>query len=186
MRCDWAKNNPLLQKYHDEEWGVPVHDDRLLFEHLSLDVFQAGLSWLTILNKRENFRNAFDNFEISKVSLYDKNKVEELINNPGIIRNRMKVEATIENANCVLSLQKEYGSFDRFIWQFTKGTSKHNSFEKQSELPAVSAESDAMSRELRRLGFKFLGSTICYAFMQATGMINDHITSCFRYSAIKK
>jgi len=185
MRCDWAKNNPLLQKYHDEEWGVPVHDDRVLFEHLSLDVFQAGLSWLTILNKRDNFREAFDHFEIEKVALYGKEKIEELISNPGIIRNRMKVEATIENANCILALQKEYGSFDKFIWQFTGGITIQNSFEKQSDLPAISPESDAMSRELRRFGFKFLGSTICYAFMQATGMINDHVTSCFRYKALK-
>ena len=181
MRCEWARNNELLQKYHDEEWGVPVHDARLLFEHLVLDIFQAGLSWLTILKKRDYFRVAFDGFSIEKVAAYQEKKIEELITNPNIIRNRQKVEAAICNAKLILEIQKKYGSFDRFIWQFTEGKTIHNSFVKDSDLPANSPQSDAMSRELRKMGFKFLGSTICYAFMQATGMVNDHVTSCFRY-----
>jgi len=184
MRCDWARYNRLMQKYHDEEWGVPVHDDQLLFEHLTLDVFQAGLSWQTILNKRENFREAFDQFSIEKVAAYGKKKIDELVQNQGIIRNYKKIEAAITNANCIIELQKEYGSFDRYIWQFSEGKTIHNAFEKLTDLPANSPNSDAMSRDLRKRGFKFTGSTICYAFMQAVGMINDHLTGCFRYQPI--
>jgi len=185
MRCDWAKNNSLLQKYHDEEWGTPVHDDQLLFEHFTLDVFQAGLSWLTILNKRENFRKAFEQFSIEKVAGFDDQKINELIQNPTIIRNYQKIEAAITNAKCILEIQKQYRSFDRYIWQFAGGKPIHNAFEKLSDLPANSPQSDSMSRELRKKGFKFVGSTICYAFMQAVGMVNDHLTGCFRYEAIK-
>ena len=184
MRCDWARYNPLMQKYHDEEWGVPVHDDQLLFEHFTLDVFQAGLSWQTILNKRENFRKAFDGFSIEKVAEYNKVKIEGLMQNPGIIRNSQKIDAAITNARCVIEIQKEYGSFDAYIWQFTSGKTLHNTHEKLSDLPANSPQSDAMSRDLRKRGFKFTGSTICYAFMQATGMVNDHLTECFRYQPI--
>jgi len=184
MRCDWARYNRLMQKYHDEEWGVPVHDDQLLFEHLTLDVFQAGLSWQTILNKRENFREAFDQFSIEKVAAYGKKKIDELVQNQGIIRNYKKIEAAITNANCIIELQKEYGSFDRYIWQFSEGKTIHNAFEKLTDLPANSPNSDAMSRDLRKRGFKFTGSTSCYAFMQAVGIINDHLTGCFRYQPI--
>jgi DNA-3-methyladenine glycosylase I len=184
MRCDWATHNPLMQKYHDEEWGTPVHDDRLLFEHLSLDCFQAGLSWQTILNKREGFRTAFDNFEIEKVASYDTGKVQSLLTNEGIIRNGNKIEAIISNAKRVLEIQKEFGSFDTYLWKFTAGTTIHNLFAKQYEIPAYSSVSDEMSRDMRIRGFKFTGTTICYAFMQAIGMVNDHITSCFRYSQL--
>ena len=184
MRCDWARYNQLMQKYHDEEWGVPVHNDQLLFEHLILDVFQAGLSWQTILNKREQFREAFDEFSIEKIADYNHKKIDELTKNPGIIRNYQKIEAAIANAKCVLEIQKEFGSFDTYIWQFTGGTTIHNHFEKLTDLPANSPQSDAMSRDLRKRGFKFTGSTICYAFMQAVGMFNDHLTSCFRYEPI--
>jgi DNA-3-methyladenine glycosylase I len=186
MRCDWARYNPLMQKYHDEEWGVPVHDDQLLFEHLTLDVFQAGLSWQTILNKRENFREAFDGFSIEKVAAYDQSKIDELLKNQGIIRNGQKIDAAITNARCVIKIQKEFGSFDTYIWQFTGGQPLHNAFEKISDLPANSPQSDAMSRDLRKRGFKFTGSIICYAFMQATGMVNDHLVGCFRYPPILK
>ncbi len=184
MRCDWARYNQLMQKYHDEEWGVPVHDDQLLFEHLILDVFQAGLSWQTILNKRENFRIAFDQFSIDKVAAYGKKEIDELVQNQGIIRNYKKIDAAITNANCIIKLQKEYRSFDRYIWQFTEGKTIHNAFEKLTDLPANSLNSDAMSRDLRKRGLKFTGSTICYAFMQAVGMVNDHLTGCFRYQPI--
>ncbi len=184
MRCDWSTHNMLLQKYHDEEWGSPVHDDRLLFEHLSLDCFQAGLSWLTILNKREHFRTAFDSFEIEKVAGYDNKKVQSLIENPFIIRNINKIEAVIHNARIVLKIQKEFGSFDQYIWSFTDHKTIHNHYEKQHEIPAFSAISEEMSRSMRVRGFKFTGSTICYAYMQAIGVINDHITGCFRYKEL--
>jgi DNA-3-methyladenine glycosylase I len=184
MRCDWSMYNPLLQKYHDEEWGKPVHDDRLLFEHLSLDCFQAGLSWQTILNKREGFRHAFDNFEIEKVAAYDEVKIQSLLNDSNIIRNSNKIEAIIHNAKLVLEIQKEYGSFDAYIWSFSSGITLNNSYQKQYEIPAFSAVSDEMSRSMRIKGFKFTGTTICYAFMQAIGMVNDHITSCFRYKEL--
>jgi DNA-3-methyladenine glycosylase I len=185
MRCDWAIHNPLLLKYHDEEWGTPVHDDRLLFEHLSLDCFQAGLSWQTILNKRESFRVAFDNFDIEKIALYDDAKVQSLLNDSGIIRNTHKIEAIIINAKLVLKIQKEFGSLDKYIWKFTSGKTLHNSFEKQHDIPAYSSVSDEMSRALRIKGFKFTGTTICYAFMQATGIVNDHITSCYRFKELQ-
>ena len=181
MRCDWSNHNTLMIKYHDEEWGVPVHKDQELFEHLTLDSFQAGLSWQTVLNKRDNFRKAFDNFNINKLAQYSQDKVSMLLENKGIIRNRQKIEAAIHNAGKVIEIQKEYGSFDAYIWGFTRGKTQHNSFTKMSEIPATSSASDAMSKSLKEHGFKFVGTTICYAFMQATGMVNDHVTSCFRY-----
>ena len=184
MRCDWSTKDPIMIKYHDEEWGVPVHNDQQLFEHLSLDSFQAGLSWKTVLNKRDNFREAFDNFDINKVALYNQDKVAQLLENKGIIRNRQKIEAAINNANKVIEIQEESGSFDQYIWDFTQGTTIQNNFKGMSDLPATSTVSDVMSKSLRARGFKFVGSTICYAFMQAIGMVNDHITSCFRYQEL--
>jgi DNA-3-methyladenine glycosylase I len=184
IRCNWAGQNPLMIEYHDTEWGVPLHDDRRLFEFLVLEGAQAGLSWQTILNKRENFRQAFDQFDPRKVAAYGPAEIERLMGNAGIIRNRLKIEATILNARLFLEVQAEFGTFDRFIWQFTGGKPLVNAIKTQAELPAFTAESDAMSRELRRRGFKFVGSTICYAHMQATGMVNDHLTSCFRYQQV--
>jgi DNA-3-methyladenine glycosylase I len=184
IRCNWAGQNPLMIEYHDTEWGVPLHDDRRLFEFLVLEGAQAGLSWQTILNKRENFRQAFDQFDPQKVAAYGPAEVERLMGDAGIIRNRLKIEATILNARLFLETQAEFGTFDRFIWQFTGGKPLVNAIKTQAELPAFTAESDTMSRELRRRGFKFVGSTICYAHMQATGMVNDHLTSCFRYTQV--
>lgn len=185
MRCDWSSSNTLLIKYHDEEWGVPMHDDQLLFEHLSLDCFQAGLSWQTVLNKRENFRKAFDNFNLQLVARYNQVKVNELLENKGIIRNRQKIEATINNAQKILEILTEFGSFDKYIWQFTAGTTHKNNFKKISDIPATSKISDSMSQDMRARGLKFVGSTICYAFMQATGMVNDHVISCFRHKDLQ-
>jgi DNA-3-methyladenine glycosylase I len=170
-----------MQQYHDTEWGVAVHDDRLLFEHIVLDGFQAGLSWQTILNKRENFRKAFLNFDIEKVAHFDHDKVEELMQNDGIVRNRLKITAAINNALRVLEIQKEYGSFDKYIWSFTGGTTIWHHFSQINQVPATSPESDNMCADLKKKGFKFMGSTICYAFMQASGMVNDHLTYCERY-----
>jgi len=170
--------------YHDKEWGAPLHDDRKLFEFITLDAFQAGLSWSTIINKRENFRKAFDNFEAEKISKYGEAKIRKLLNDEGIIRNKLKIYATIENAKLFLKLRKEFGSFDKYIWQFTDGKTIINKWKSQKELPATSPESDAMSKDMKKRGFKFCGSTICYAFMQAAGMVNDHIVSCFRYKEI--
>lgn len=185
QRCSWPASNALMLAYHDEEWGVPLHDDRKLFEFIILDAFQAGLSWQTIINKRENFRAAFDGFDPVKIAAWDANKVEELLLNPGIIRNKLKIAATITNAKVFLRLQKECGSFDKYIWQFTGGKTITNTWKTPKEIPARTAESDAMSEALRKQGFKFVGSTICYAFMQAAGMVNDHLTSCFRYQRCK-
>lgn len=185
QRCSWPASNALMLAYHDEEWGVPLHDDRKLFEFIILDAFQAGLSWQTIINKRENFRAAFDGFDPVKIAAWDANKVEELLLNPGIIRNKLKIAATINNAKVFLRLQKECGSFDKYIWQFTGGKTITNTWKTPKEIPARTAESDAMSEALRKQGFKFVGSTICYAFMQAAGMVNDHLTSCFRYQRCK-
>jgi DNA-3-methyladenine glycosylase I len=185
-RCDWVPlDNPLYVTYHDEEWGVPVHDDRLLFEFLILEGAQAGLSWLTILRKRENYRKAFDHFDPQKVALYDEEKIEELMQNSGIIRNRRKIEAAVHNAKVFLEIQEEFGSFDRFIWKFVDGKPIINRWKSDKEIPAGTPESDIMSKELKKRGFKFVGSTICYAHMQATGMVNDHTIDCFRYEEIK-
>lgn len=183
-RCNWAGQNPLMISYHDTEWGVPLHDDQGLFEFLILEGAQAGLSWQTILNKRENYRQAFDGFDPVKVAAYGPADIERLLGNAGIIRNRLKIASAILNAQKFLEAQAEFGTFDRFIWQFTGGKPLVNALQTQAELPAFTAESDAMSKELRRRGFKFVGTTICYAHMQATGMVNDHLTSCFRYSEV--
>ncbi len=180
-RCDWVANDQLYLKYHDEEWGVPVHDDRKLFEFLVLEGAQAGLSWLTVLKKRENYRKAFDKFDPHKIARYSDAKVKELLNNPGIIRNKLKVDASINNAKAFLAVQKEFGSFDKYIWQFVNYKPRINAWKTLQELPAKTKESDAMSIDMKKRGFKFVGSTICYAHMQATGMVNDHTINCFRY-----
>ena len=183
-RCEWAIKTESMTKYHDKEWGVPLFDDLKLFEFIILDGFQAGLSWQTIINKRENFREAFDNFKPEIIIDYGEDKVAELMNNAGIIRNKSKILATIINAQKYLDLQKEYGTFAEYIWKFTNHRTINNKFQLWKEIPATSAESDAMSKELKKLGFKFVGSTICYAFMQAAGMVNDHQIDCYRYEEI--
>lgn len=171
--------------YHDEEWGVPLHDDRKLFEFLVLDAFQAGLSWRTILHKRENFRLAFDAFDAQLIARYKKRKIGQLLENAGIVRNRMKIEATVGNANAFLRVQSEYGSFDSYIWQFVGGQPKQNRWRSLKRLPASTPDSDRMSKDLKERGFKFVGTTICYAFMQAAGMVNDHLVKCFRYEEVQ-
>ncbi|GAA0427360.1 DNA-3-methyladenine glycosylase I [Cocleimonas flava] len=181
-RCGWAQGSQLEKDYHDNEWGVPVHDDQLLFEFLNLESAQAGLSWVTILNKRENYKAAFDNFHIETVSNYDEAKIAELLDNPGIVRNKLKVNATVNNANRVIEVQKEFGSFDAYIWQFVDGKPLVNKWKDMSEVPSSTALSDAMSKDLKKRGFKFIGTTICYAYMQASGMVNDHVTDCFCYN----
>ena len=182
QRCQWAGNDPLYQKYHDEEWGVPLHNDQKLFEMLILEGAQAGLSWITILRKRENYRKAFSNFDAKKIAKYDSKKVEQLLLNDGIIRNKLKITSTIQNAKLYLELQKEFGSFDKYIWQFVDFKPVKNNWKSLKEIPPKTNESDAMSKDLKKRGFKFVGSTICYAFMQAVGMVNDHTVDCFRYS----
>ncbi len=178
--CEWPAGDPMMMRYHDEEWGVPLHDDRKLFEFMVLDAFQAGLSWKTVLHKRENFRRAFHNFDPELIARYTEEDFDRLMSDPGIIRNRAKIRGTIVNAGRFLEVQKEFGTFDRFIWQFTGGKTLVNNWKSLAEIPAKTPESDAMSRELHKRGFKFVGSTICYAFMQAAGMVNDHIVGCFR------
>src|SRR5215471_7060053 len=184
VRCSWARNE-LAIAYHDREWGVPVHDDRLLFEFLILEGAQAGLSWNTILQKRENYRKAFDNFRPERVAKYDRKKTERLLRDPGIVRNRLKVAAAVVNAAAFLKVQKEFGSFDKYIWQFVGGKPRVNNWDGLKSLPASTEESDAMSRDLKKRGFKFVGTTICYAFMQAVGMVNDHARTCFRYKGAR-
>ncbi|PLW99402.1 MAG: DNA-3-methyladenine glycosylase I [Marinilabiliales bacterium] len=184
LRCPWPAGKPNDIAYHDEEWGVPVHDDRKLFEFLVLDAFQAGLSWSTILNKRENFRKAFDNFDADIIALYDEKKIEELLRNSGIIRNQLKIRSTITNAQHFLEVQKEFGSFDAYIWQFTGGKTLVNHWDRHDQVPASTRESDAMSKDLKKRGFKFVGTTICYAFMQGAGMVNDHLIYCYRHDEI--
>lgn len=176
--CTWPGNDELMRTYHDTEWGVPLHDDKKLFEFMVLDAFQAGLSWKTILHKRENFRQAFDDFDMEKIALYDEDKIQELMNDTSIIRNQAKIRAAVGNAKAFLQTQKEFGTFDKYIWKFTGGKTIDNHFKTLAELPAKSAESDAMSKDLLKRGFKFVGSTICYAFMQAAGMVNDHLDGC--------
>src|SRR5262245_21572350 len=183
-RCSWAKGDAYIA-YHDKEWGVPVHDDRVLFEFLILEGAQAGLSWSTILNKRENYRRAFDNFDARKIARYDSRKVKKLLADPGIVRNRLKVAATIQNAKAFLAVQKEFGSFDAYLWSFVGGRPIQNRRKSMKEVPARTAESDAMSKDLLKRGFKFAGSTICYALMQAVGMVNDHTVDCFRYNQLR-
>jgi DNA-3-methyladenine glycosylase I len=180
-RCGWSTSDPLYIEYHDKEWGTPVHDDRKLFEMLILEGAQAGLSWITVLRKRENYRKAFDRFDAKKIAQYDGRKVRRLLGDEGIIRNRLKIEAAIGNAKAFLAVQKEFGSFDRYIWQFTDGRPRVNRWKNLKQIPATTRDSDAMSSDLKARGFRFVGSTICYAFMQAVGMVNDHITGCFRY-----
>lgn len=184
-RCAWPANNPLMIDYHDREWGVPLHDDRKLFEFITLDAFQAGLSWSTILNKRENFREAFDNFNPEVIVEYSPGKIEALLNNAGIIRNKLKINATISNARAFLEVQKEYGSFDKYIWQFTDYKTIQNKRKSFADIPVSTKESDTMSKDLKRRGFKFVGTTICYAFMQAAGIVNDHTEDCFRHKEIE-
>ena len=183
-RCKWCGDDSLYIKYHDEEWGVPVHDDQKLFEMLILEGAQAGLSWITVLKKRENYRQAFNNFDALKISRYSETKIEKLLQNPGIIRNKLKVKAAVTNAKAFLKVQKEFESFDKYIWQFVDHKPIVNKFEKLSEIPAKTEISDKMSKDLKKRGFKFVGSTICYAFMQACGMVNDHTTDCFRYKEL--
>ena len=184
-RCGWAKGD-LYIRYHDEEWGVPVHDDGTLFEFLILEGAQAGLSWSTILNKRENYRRAFSGFEVKRVARYDSRKIRLLMRDSGIVRNQLKIESAIANAKAFLQVQKEFSTFDRYIWQFVGGEPRLNSWKILNQVPARTPESDAMSKDLKRRGFNFVGSTICYAFMQAVGMVNDHLTTCFRYPAMRR
>lgn len=180
-RCEWCGTEPDYVAYHDEEWGVPVHDDRKLFEMLCLEGAQAGLSWITILRKRENYRAAFDNFDAVKIARYSEAKLEKLMHNPGIVRNRLKIYGTVKNAKAFLAVQKEFGSLDAYLWQFVGGRPIVNARRSLKEVPATTPESDAMSKALKKRGFTFVGSTICYAFMQAVGMVNDHVVDCFRY-----
>ena len=184
-RCGWARGDQLLIDYHDEEWGVPLHDDRPLFEFLVLEGFQAGLSWLTILRKRENYRNAFDRFDPTVVARYDEEKIGELMQDTGLVRNRLKIRAAIDNARAVLDVQAEFGSYNAYIWQFAGGRPIQNEWRHLKEIPGTSAESEAMSKDLKRRGFRFVGPTICYAFMQAVGMVNDHLVNCFRYRQLR-
>ncbi len=180
-RCDWVGNDIMMLEYHDEEWGVPTHDDRLLFEFLILEGAQAGLSWSTILKKRESYREAFDNFDPEKVAGYGEDKITELLQNSGIIRNRLKIRSAIRNARAVLKIQKAFGSFDKYIWGFVNGRRIQNGWQRPVDVPSKTPEAEAMSRDLKKRGFNFVGPTICYAFMQAVGMVNDHMTYCFRH-----
>jgi len=184
-RCEWANKNEFEQSYHDKEWGVTIHDDRSLFEFLILEGAQAGLSWSTILRKREGYRKAFDNFDARKISQYSQNDVSRLLANPEIIRNRLKINATITNARAFLQVKEQFGSFDRYIWQFVNGRPIQNSWEKMTDIPSNTPESETMSKDLQKRGFKFIGTTICYAFMQAVGMVNDHVVDCFRHEELK-
>jgi DNA-3-methyladenine glycosylase I len=185
-RCEWCGSDPLYMAYHDKEWGVPVHDDRLLFEFLILEGAQAGLSWLTILKKRENYRRAFHDFDCQRIARYDEAEVSRLLGDAGIVRNRLKIESSIKNARAVLDIQEEFGSLDSYLWQFADGAPIQNTWKSMAELPASTALSDTMSKELKKRGMNFVGSTICYAFMQAVGMVNDHTTDCFRYQQVKR
>ena len=185
VRCAWAGDDILYQEYHDNEWGVPVLDDRRLFEFLILEGAQAGLSWITILRKRENYRAAFDDFDAARIATYDADKIESLLLDAGIVRNRLKVHSAVTNAQQFLRVQDEFGSFARFLWQFVEGRTIQNTWRSGAEVPVNTPESDAMSTELKRRGFKFVGTTICYALMQATGMVNDHTTNCFRHEQLR-
>jgi len=185
-RCAWCTADPVYQAYHDGEWGVPTHDDRRLFEMLVLEGAQAGLNWLTILKKREGYRRAFDNFDVEKVARYGPKQIHRLLNDSGVVRNRLKVESAVRNARAFLDVQSEFGSFDVFVWRFVDSTPKQNAWTSLSQIPARTEESDAMSKELKKRGFNFIGSTICYAFMQSVGLVNDHVTDCFRYKEVAK
>ena len=186
FRCPWCLGHPLMMRYHDTEWGVPAHDDRKLFEFLVLDAAQAGLSWQTILLKRENYRAAFDGFDAEKIARYTPARVAKLLANPGIVRNRLKVQSAVTNAHAFLKVRDEFGSFDRYIWQFVDGAPRVNRLKTQKQIPATSDASNAMSKDLKKRGFTFVGSTICYAFMQAAGMVNDHLVDCFRYHEVQR
>ncbi len=184
-RCGWCVGDPLYEAYHDQEWGVPVYDDQTIFEFLILETFQAGLSWITILRKRENFREALDDFDYKKIARYSEAKLEALLQNPGIIRNKLKVKATVSNAQAFIEIQEEFGSFSKYIWSFVNHKPIQNSVKIYKEAPATTAISDALSKDLKKRGFKFTGSTVVYAHMQATGMVNDHEMDCFRYAEVK-
>ncbi len=184
QRCGWSSTDPLYVTYHDTEWGLPLHDDRKLFEFLVLEGAQAGLSWLTVLKKRKNYRKAFDNFNPIKIAAYGEQKIKELLEDAGIIRNELKINAAVQNAKSFIAAADEFGSFDAYIWRFTEGKPIINHRKKLSDIPAKTKESDSMSKDLKQRGFKFVGSTICYAFMQATGMVNDHVVGCFRYKEL--
>ncbi|MBU2974516.1 DNA-3-methyladenine glycosylase I [Zobellia sp. B3R18] len=184
QRCGWCKGDSLYEAYHDEEWGSPVKEDDTLFEFLVLETFQAGLSWITILRKRENFRKAFDNFDYKKIALYDENKIQDLLQDAGIIRNKLKVRATVSNALAFMNVQEEFGSFSNYIWGFVNHSPLKSSYEHYKDAPATTKISDALSKDLKKRGFKFVGSTVVYAFMQAVGMVNDHVVSCFRYDEV--
>jgi len=185
-RCEWCGDDPLYITYHDEEWGVPVHDDRHLFKMLTLEGAQAGLSWRTILNKRENYNKAFHQFDFEKIAIYSAPDIKRLLNNPGIVRNRLKIESTVKNARGTLAIIEKFGSLDTFLWRYVDGIPVQNNWNAVAEIPSKTKQSDAMSKDLKKRGFNFVGSTICYAFMQAVGMVNDHITDCFRYKEIIK
>lgn len=185
-KCGWCVGDPLYEQYHDQEWGVPLYDDDLLFEFLILETFQAGLSWITILRKRENFRQAFDHFDYTKIATYDDTKFEALMQDAGIIRNRLKIKATISNAQAFMKIQEEFGSFSTYIWEFTDGKPIQNRFKDYKEAPANTPLSDVISKDLKKRGFKFVGTTVIYAHMQATGMVNDHEVHCFRYKEVKQ
>jgi DNA-3-methyladenine glycosylase I len=186
LRCPWPKDDELMIKYHDEEWGVPVHNDKKLFEFLLLEGFQAGLSWKTILYKRENFRKAFDNFDFNKIAKYDKRKINSLLKDAGIIRNKLKIQAAVTKAKAFIQIRKEFGTFDKYIWDFVNNKPIINQFTSLKELPAKTELSDKISDDLKKRGFKFVGSTVIYAHMQATGMVNDHLVSCFRQKSLQK
>jgi len=184
-RCDWSTKDPLYIAYHDNEWGTPLHDEQQLFEFLILETFQAGLSWITVLRKRENFRKAFDNFDYKKVALYDEDKILDLLQDAGIIRNKLKVRAAVSNAQAFMKIQEEFGTFDKYIWGFVDGKAIQNNRKSMKELPPTTEISDKLSKDLKKRGFKFVGSTVVYAHMQATGMVNDHVVDCFRYGEVK-
>jgi DNA-3-methyladenine glycosylase I len=184
IRCGWCGTDPLYVKYHDEEWGVPVKDDKTLFEFLLLETFQAGLSWITILRKRENFREAFDNFDYKKIAQYDQSKIDALLQNAGIIRNKLKVHSAVTNAQLFMEVQKEFGSFSNYMWGFVNNKPIKNVWKTHTDAPATTTESDALSKDLKKRGFKFVGSTVIYAHMQATGMVNDHVETCFRFQEV--
>jgi DNA-3-methyladenine glycosylase I len=185
-RCEWSGSDPLYTAYHDREWGVPIHVDRILFEFLLLEGAQAGLSWFTILKRREGYRKAFDNFDAWKISRYSEDDVSRLLADPGIIRNRLKINAAITNARAFLRIQEEFGSFDGYLWRFVDGRAVQNAWERMTDIPVSTPESDALSKDLKKRGFTFVGSTICYAFMQAVGMVNDHVVGCFRHNEVKR
>lgn len=186
IRCTWAGNDPVNIHYHDHEWGVPVYNDRLLFEFLMLEGAQAGLSWITILKRRDHYRKAFNHFEAEKIARYDEARIKKLLANPGIIRNQLKIRSVITNAQAYLDVKEEFSSFSDYIWQFVEGRPIQNKWVRHKQVPVTTAESDKMSKDLKKRGFKFAGSTICYAYMQAVGMVNDHLTTCFRYHQVKR